>query len=160
VLLEADYFRRHLAGGNEGEDIWAKSMLDALVELGYSLVITAGRDETNKVYADLGGAVAAVIMTRDGMKECVDSSRGGRKGGCLESEQNPFGIPVWKVNSLRPGVYVTYRRLADRRTLCRSSQCISSPRKIRIRSARNGSSRPNRTTSAASTVKLDTSAIR
>lgn len=99
VILEADYFTRQLAGSNEGEDIWAKSLREALVELGYSLVLTGNREETNMVYADLGGAVAVVIMTRDGMLDCVASSRGGRRGGCLESEDNPYGIPIWKVSS-------------------------------------------------------------
>lgn len=82
---------------NDGEHIWAKSVLKGFDELGYTVLITESATETNELYAGLSGAVVLVIKTRDEMEKCVESSRKGKLGGCLEGEKNTRGIPVWKV---------------------------------------------------------------
>lgn len=97
VILEADYFRWALYGMNDGEHIWAKSVLKAFDELGYTVLVSESARETNELYARLSGAVVLVIKTRDEMEKCVESSRKGKLGGCLQGETNTRGIPVWKV---------------------------------------------------------------
>lgn len=99
VILEADYFRWALDGKNDGEHIWAKSVLEAFDQLGYTVLISESAAETNELYSALSGAVSLIIKTRDEMENCVQSSKGGKLGSCLESENNTRGIPVWKVSS-------------------------------------------------------------
>lgn len=77
-------------------------MLKGFDDLGYTVLISESATETNELYAGLSGAVVLVIKTRDEMERCVESSRKGKLGGCLESEKNTRGIPVWKVSSTRP----------------------------------------------------------
>ncbi|KAL7415794.1 hypothetical protein BDY24DRAFT_338147 [Mrakia frigida] len=100
VILEADYFRWALYGMNDGEHIWAKSVLKAFDELGYTVLVSESARETNELYARLSGAVVLVIKTRDEMEKCVESSRKGKLGGCLEGERNTRGIPVWKIMAM------------------------------------------------------------
>ncbi|CED84680.1 hypothetical protein [Phaffia rhodozyma] len=100
VILEADYFRWSLGGGNDGEHIWASSVLTAFDSLGYTVLISESAEETNEWYSGLSGAVTTVIKTRDEVDKCVEDSRWGSKGSCLEGPDNTRGIPIWKIFSM------------------------------------------------------------
>lgn len=97
VILEADYFRWALAGGRDGEHIWAGSVLASLHSLGYTVLLSESMEETNEWYATMSGAVTTIIKTREQVDQCVKDSAKGRKGSCLESAKNTRGIPLWKV---------------------------------------------------------------
>jgi hypothetical protein len=117
VLLEAEYFVRHLWGQNDGEVIWAKSVMEALIEVGYAVFMTRGREETRRMYEELGEAVAVVIVTRTELEKCGGRGRqeeGGKRGGapqrpgvdarwdgCLDERDELDGIPIYKVSVFR-----------------------------------------------------------
>ncbi|KAI5889172.1 uncharacterized protein SCHCODRAFT_02633734 [Schizophyllum commune H4-8] len=92
VILASWHFRGSVEGQVSGEDIWARSVLLALKEMGYSAIITAGTNEdlihTYHLFPDLVKVIIA---------EGWDIDMCNKDPSCVQSESNPLGIPLWKL---------------------------------------------------------------
>ncbi|KIM79534.1 hypothetical protein PILCRDRAFT_823456 [Piloderma croceum F 1598] len=95
VLLASMHFRFVLLGGVGGEQIWAKSTIDALQNLGYTYFYTSSPGQTMQLYQMFPGLVKAVLVDDEEAERCFHDTE-----GCTFSEEkNPTGIPPWKVFS-------------------------------------------------------------
>ncbi|KAJ7699014.1 hypothetical protein B0H17DRAFT_978024 [Mycena rosella] len=88
------YFLLSMRGGNGGEEIWADSTMRAMRNLGYTVLYAASLPEAVHLYHIIPDLVKIVIVNDwDSFKCDAD------KQGCVQSEQNPTGIPLHKIFS-------------------------------------------------------------
>ncbi|KAF7367005.1 hypothetical protein MSAN_00959400 [Mycena sanguinolenta] len=94
VILAGGPFRGVLRGDNSGEAIWANSTVRALRSLGYSLLYSTGKKEQmSQLYSMFRHLVVAVLADTSDIKECFHDR------DCVLMENNPRGIPAWKLFS-------------------------------------------------------------
>ncbi|KAJ6470920.1 hypothetical protein C8R45DRAFT_1014892 [Mycena sanguinolenta] len=94
VILAGGPFRSVLRGDNSGEAIWANSTVLALKRLGYSFLYSTGsKDRMSQLYAMFRHLVVAVLADTSDIKECFHDR------DCVLMENNPRGIPAWKLFS-------------------------------------------------------------
>ncbi|KAL1746545.1 hypothetical protein HDZ31DRAFT_33955 [Schizophyllum fasciatum] len=92
IILASWHFKGSVEGQVSGEDIWARSVLLALQEMGYSAVITSGTNEdlvrTYRLFPDLVKIIIA---------EGWDIGACHKEPTCIQSPSNPLGVPSWKL---------------------------------------------------------------
>ncbi|KAJ6470927.1 hypothetical protein C8R45DRAFT_836608 [Mycena sanguinolenta] len=94
IILAGGPFRGVLRGDNGGEAIWANSTVLALQRLGYSFLYSTGsKDRMSQLYAMFRNLVVAVLADTSDIKECFHDR------DCVLMENNPRGIPAWKLFS-------------------------------------------------------------
>jgi len=74
-----------------GEDIWTRSTVQALDNLGYTYLYTYNSIDTLAMYRVIPSLVAAIFMDSDNLYQCMMDRY------CVKSEHNPYGIPIWKM---------------------------------------------------------------
>ncbi|CDZ97719.1 hypothetical protein [Phaffia rhodozyma] len=87
VVLESMNYREVLHNYMSGENIWARSVLEALDDLGYSYVFARDMAHAGDWVATLGDAVLAVVADEQSIQECYENSE-----VCLRTVENPLGI--------------------------------------------------------------------
>ncbi|KAF8344118.1 uncharacterized protein EI90DRAFT_46056 [Cantharellus anzutake] len=91
VILQWFHFRGALVGWVMGENIWTRSTILALDDLGYTYLYTRDWSETAATYRMLPTLVAAIFMDSEEIHKCLDEPY------CVKTSDNPYGIPVWKM---------------------------------------------------------------
>ncbi|KAJ7265868.1 hypothetical protein B0H12DRAFT_173853 [Mycena haematopus] len=94
IIVESMYFRNHLRGDVGGEEIFAHSTIAAMVNLGYTVLYAESLREAVQVYRLLPDLVRIVIVDDWHSFMCWQD-----KHECLRTEQNPTGIPGYKLLS-------------------------------------------------------------
>lgn len=94
VLLASGHFRASIEGRVSGEDIWAKSVLVALQEMGYSPLVTSGDySDLVRTYRLFPDFIKVVIAEAYDVDKCYNDP------ACVKSPTNPLGVPIWKLLS-------------------------------------------------------------
>ncbi|KAF7301224.1 hypothetical protein MIND_00687200 [Mycena indigotica] len=94
ILVQNMYFRNALRGDVGGEEIWATSTMEAMANLGYTVLHAETTKDLVKIYQYFPDLVKIVIMNDWTTFDCWKD-----KQGCLRSERNPWGIPGYKIIS-------------------------------------------------------------
>ncbi|KAJ7477175.1 hypothetical protein B0H11DRAFT_1864853 [Mycena galericulata] len=94
IIIESMYFRNALRGDVGGEEIWARSTLAAMANLGYTVLQVESLREAAEVYRIMPERVNIVLVDDWQSFLCWKD-----KKGCLRAEQNPDGIPGFKLLS-------------------------------------------------------------
>jgi len=94
VILACQYFRDYVTGGRGGEMIWARSTMRALENMGYTYLFTRNADHTILLYQMLPDLVKIIFANPEESFRCFEDTY-----NCRVSEQNPTGIPAWKMFS-------------------------------------------------------------
>ncbi|KAJ6516354.1 hypothetical protein C8R45DRAFT_811595 [Mycena sanguinolenta] len=94
IIVESMYFRNQLRGDVGGEEIYAHSTIAAMVNLGYTVLYVESLREAVQVYRLLPELVKIVIVDDWKSFTCWKD-----KEECLRNEQNPTGIPGYKLLS-------------------------------------------------------------
>ncbi|KAJ7693592.1 hypothetical protein B0H17DRAFT_1059112 [Mycena rosella] len=76
-----------------GEAIWAHSTLQALHNMGYTVLLTFNMHSATQLYHIFANLVKMVIVNPEQADGCL------REASCVRSEKNPAGIPAWKLFS-------------------------------------------------------------
>ncbi|WVW80125.1 hypothetical protein I302_102100 [Kwoniella bestiolae CBS 10118] len=115
VLLASFHFNNAMTGGTSGEDIWAKSTLEAFTSLNYTLLYTFESMDTLTLYQGLGDKVQTILWEGNQLDACSkrnesnwetfenDHTSGAfqnqtevKKFGCIKKEGYEEGIPLEK----------------------------------------------------------------
>ncbi|CAK5274620.1 unnamed protein product [Mycena citricolor] len=93
VLLASYRFEMLLEGHIGGEEMWARSTVLALKNLGYTYLYTYSPDLFGAVafYRLFPDLVKMVIMEGEESEVCFGNER------CVLGYKNPYGIPAWKI---------------------------------------------------------------
>ncbi|KZP09351.1 glycosyltransferase family 18 protein [Athelia psychrophila] len=92
VILQSAHFRFALAGWVGGEQMWARSTVHALRELGYTFLYASSLDRAVQLYQLFPTLVRAMVVEPEEADDCwLDTAH------CLLSDENPDGIPAWKI---------------------------------------------------------------
>ncbi|KAJ7067833.1 hypothetical protein C8F01DRAFT_1115897 [Mycena amicta] len=94
VLVESMYFRNAYRGDVGGEEIWALSTMSAMANLGYTVLHAESMREIVQIYQYFPDLVKIVLVDDWKAFECWKDRQ-----TCLRSEQNPMGIPGYKILS-------------------------------------------------------------
>ncbi|KAJ6543873.1 hypothetical protein B0H19DRAFT_1168745 [Mycena capillaripes] len=94
MIVQSMYFRNRLRGGVGGEEIFAHSTMAAMDNLGYTVLHTENLREAVQVYRLLPTMVKVVIVDDWDSFRCWKD-----KENCLRTDQNPTGIPGYKLLS-------------------------------------------------------------
>ncbi|KAJ7682269.1 hypothetical protein DFH06DRAFT_1264957 [Mycena polygramma] len=101
VILASYRFRSVLEGHMNGEEIWARSTALALKNMGYSYLYATTKRSFGELYRMFPQLVKIVIVDEDVSRDCFVDEQ------CIMSEENPYGVPAWKIFSfvfwLQPG---------------------------------------------------------
>ncbi|KAF7294174.1 hypothetical protein HMN09_01145800 [Mycena chlorophos] len=96
VLLGSYHFRGALLGWDGGEDLWARSTVEALQLLGYSvLYATQNLQRTIQVYQTFSTFISMVLLNPEELDRCFNDPA----SLCSKTPENPDGIPAWKLFS-------------------------------------------------------------
>ncbi|KAJ6477194.1 hypothetical protein C8R47DRAFT_1141030 [Mycena vitilis] len=94
ILIASWDFISYLQGGDiGGEAIWSLSMLQALKNMGYTVLFAHNMETLVPHYHIFANLVKMVIVSPEQADECFASTT------CARSATNPAGIPVWKIFS-------------------------------------------------------------
>ncbi|KAJ7033664.1 hypothetical protein C8F04DRAFT_1210791 [Mycena alexandri] len=74
-----------------GEVTWARSTVRALERLGYTFIYTPNNERTIQLYHIFRGLVTAIFTEERDVNACFKDTE------CVQSSQNPSGIPLWKL---------------------------------------------------------------
>ncbi|KAJ6534589.1 hypothetical protein DFH09DRAFT_1091919 [Mycena vulgaris] len=91
VLVENMYFLASMKGATGGEEIWATSTIKAMRNLGYTVLYAGSLPEAVHLYRIIPDLVKIVILNDWESFKC-DAD----KANCIQSDQNPTGIPIYK----------------------------------------------------------------
>jgi hypothetical protein len=94
VILASPNFRDYLTGSRGGENIWARSTMRALENMGYTYLYTHNAEHTVQLYRMLPDLVKIIIVDGQESFRCFHDT-----DNCQVSERNPAGIPAWKIFS-------------------------------------------------------------
>ncbi|KAF9017855.1 hypothetical protein BDZ89DRAFT_1021850 [Hymenopellis radicata] len=95
VILAHYHFRTGLQGGYiSGEVVWAMSTFRALKNMGYTVLFALDMIAATQFYHIFDNLVKMIITGDDQSFQCL------REPTCAISEENPTGIPAWKMFSL------------------------------------------------------------
>ncbi|KZP33614.1 glycosyltransferase family 18 protein [Athelia psychrophila] len=92
VILDSYHFLGAWSGWNSGEDMWARSTISGLRELGYTFLYSKSIDQTVQLYQMFPDLVKAIFSEGDDIYKCWEDEE-----NCLLSESNPYGLPAWKL---------------------------------------------------------------
>jgi len=81
-------------GWVSGEDMWARSTIQALRDMGYTFLYSSSMGQTVQLYHMIPNLVKVVIMESDDTFVCFEDEE-----NCILSVANPEGIPAWKILS-------------------------------------------------------------
>nr|XP_018264695.1 uncharacterized protein I303_02872 [Kwoniella dejecticola CBS 10117]OBR86853.1 hypothetical protein I303_02872 [Kwoniella dejecticola CBS 10117] len=87
VLLASFHFNNAITGGTSGEDIWARSTLEALHSLNYTLLYSFGPMDTLTLYQGLQDKVKTIIWEGAELKKCL--ARNETNWESLENDHTP-----------------------------------------------------------------------
>ncbi|KAJ6560403.1 hypothetical protein B0H19DRAFT_853525, partial [Mycena capillaripes] len=93
VILGSYHFRTLLMGHRGGEDIWARSTVLALQNMGYSFLYASGKRSFAELYRLFPELVKVIIVEGDESADCFNDAE------CILNENNPYGMPAWKLLS-------------------------------------------------------------
>ncbi|KAF7320164.1 hypothetical protein MKEN_00800900 [Mycena kentingensis (nom. inval.)] len=95
VILASTHLVGDQEGYNGGEDVWARSTIEALDRFGYTYLYSPHFDGTLReamaLYRMFPNLVKMVISEVAEANKCFYDAR------CILSERNPYGIPAWKL---------------------------------------------------------------
>lgn len=91
VLLSARHFAWVLQGWFSGEQIWARSVMTVLGELGYTMIFAPDAKQLAKVYPLFPSLVKVVLIEDFDVLACYEDPQ------CIKSSSNPHGVPAWKM---------------------------------------------------------------
>ncbi|KAJ7094392.1 hypothetical protein C8R44DRAFT_590286, partial [Mycena epipterygia] len=94
VILDSYHYKAVFDGHVGGEEIWARSTIQALDNMGYSYLYSQSMEHTIHLYQMFPDLVRAVFSEGEDSKSCFDDT------GCTMSHYNPSGIPAWKIFSV------------------------------------------------------------
>ncbi|KAJ7108847.1 hypothetical protein C8R43DRAFT_1162167 [Mycena crocata] len=94
IIVESIYFMSNMVGHIGGEEIWANSTMLAMKNLGYTVLYAEDMVEAALTYRMVHNLVKMVIVNDWHSFECWKD-----KMRCLQSAQNPTGIPAHKMFS-------------------------------------------------------------
>ncbi|KAF7313364.1 hypothetical protein HMN09_00492100 [Mycena chlorophos] len=94
VLVQSMYFRNALRGDLDGEEIWAMSAIEAMANLGYTVLYVDSLRDMVRIYQFFPSLVRIAIVNDWDAFACWKDTE-----NCLRSEHNPFGIPGYKLIS-------------------------------------------------------------
>ncbi|KAJ7633212.1 hypothetical protein FB45DRAFT_832693 [Roridomyces roridus] len=94
VILGSYHFRQVLWGHVGGEDIWARSTVQALKNMGYTYLYSDTEGRTLQLYQMFPDLVKAILMEDSEAFQCF------KDGECVQgSWYNTAGLPIWKIFS-------------------------------------------------------------
>ncbi|KAJ7770987.1 hypothetical protein DFH07DRAFT_879501 [Mycena maculata] len=97
VILGSYHFVNVLQGHVSGEDIWARSTVQALKNMGYTYLYgyngEKNMDRTIQLYQMFPDLVKAILVEDPVAYWCFS------EGECVRSDYNPNGLPIWKIFS-------------------------------------------------------------
>ncbi|KAK6907327.1 hypothetical protein I203_101319 [Kwoniella mangroviensis CBS 8507] len=117
VILASFHFNNAMTGGTSGEDIWAKSTLDAFTSLNYTLLYTFESMDTLTLYQGLSDKVQTILWEGNQLDACVKrnstnwetyendhtsgkfqnaSSISLKRFGCIKTTDYQEGVPLEK----------------------------------------------------------------
>lgn len=113
VILASYRFAGAEAGGTGGEEVWARSTMQAFRALNYTIIMTWGHMDTLMVYQRIPEMVPIILWEQGEFKRCqerndenylelekydIESPGDWQKGkkACMQTEEFPEGIPWWK----------------------------------------------------------------
>jgi hypothetical protein len=102
IILSSLWFTEAFTGSTAGEDIYAQSTISTLNYWGYAYVFTSqgwwnhGMARTSEILQGWQNITRTILADPEQVEECW---RDSAAGGCLQSEENPDGIPGWKMLS-------------------------------------------------------------
>ncbi|KAF8211589.1 hypothetical protein K438DRAFT_1568980 [Mycena galopus ATCC 62051] len=94
IIVESMYFRNYMRGDVGGEEIFAHSTIKAMVNLGFTVLYVESLREAVQVHRLLPDLVRIIIVDDWHSFECWKD-----KEECLRTEQNPTGLPGYKLLS-------------------------------------------------------------
>ncbi|VDB95290.1 unnamed protein product [Peniophora sp. CBMAI 1063] len=74
-----------------GEHVWARSIMTALDNLGYTSIFATDNTDIVRIYQMFPSLVVAVIYEPFDLDWCLGDEN------CIKSDRNPWGIPIWKL---------------------------------------------------------------
>ncbi|KAI0317949.1 hypothetical protein OF83DRAFT_84019 [Amylostereum chailletii] len=92
VILSSFHFKGAVNGWTAGEDVWARSTIIALRNLGYTILYAASKDHTIRLHQMIPSLVIAIFAEQAMLDECFDDEI-----ECIKSIHNPYGLPIWKM---------------------------------------------------------------
>ncbi|KAF7323838.1 hypothetical protein MKEN_00605100 [Mycena kentingensis (nom. inval.)] len=95
ILLASYHFRGALSGWDGGEDLWARSTIIALGNLGYTILYatTPHLQRTIQLYQTMPNLISMVLLDVGDMMTCFNDD----STLCVKSHDNPDGIPAHKI---------------------------------------------------------------
>jgi len=93
VLLSSFNFRLALRGQNGGEQMWARSTIHALRNLGYSYFFLSSNQQMVQLYQMFPDLVKVVFLEPSEVEDCR------RAEFCVLRPDYPEGVPLWKLFS-------------------------------------------------------------
>jgi len=94
IILTSFHFLGAFRGWVSGEDIWARSTVQALRDSGYTFLYALNLERTVQIYHMMPDLVKVVLVEASDSHKCFKD-----KENCILSSQNPYGIPAWKIHS-------------------------------------------------------------
>ncbi|WWC87869.1 uncharacterized protein L201_002767 [Kwoniella dendrophila CBS 6074] len=116
VILASFHFNNAYYGATNGEDIWARSSLEAFHSLNYTLLYTFSAMDTLTIYQGLKDKVKTILWEGSELKKCLarnqsnwedlevshtpgtfqNQSKDENQFGCIRKPDYPQGIPLEK----------------------------------------------------------------
>ncbi|KAL7416488.1 hypothetical protein BDY24DRAFT_379875 [Mrakia frigida] len=90
LILQDDHYRKALIGVPAGERIFARSLMKAFQQLGYTYLFAKEMGEVSAFYSLFPEQIRATIIHRNEYDKCYDDW----ERSCLKSKINPRGIPI------------------------------------------------------------------
>ncbi|KAJ3205500.1 hypothetical protein HDU82_005163 [Entophlyctis luteolus] len=81
-----------------GEDIWARAVMSAMTNLGFTPLVVENVREAVELYSNVGDLTAMVLLEDANVAECWENRR-NQKFRCAQSKFHPNDIPIWKMFS-------------------------------------------------------------
>ncbi|KAJ7576979.1 hypothetical protein C8J56DRAFT_376899 [Mycena floridula] len=92
VLLSARHFAWVLEWTHlSGEQIWARSVMIALREMGYTTIFAPDANELSQIYPLFPDLVKTILIEDFDVDRCWEDAQ------CIKSPNNPLGVPAWKM---------------------------------------------------------------
>ncbi|KAF7352263.1 Glycosyltransferase family 18 protein [Mycena venus] len=93
VILASFHFLLEKEGHMAGEEIWARSTIKALANMGYTYLYSPHIEWTIQLYQMFPDLVKAILVEGEDSKYCFEDV------DCIMNSENPYGLPAWKIFS-------------------------------------------------------------